>query len=377
MTQSITQLISQVAKEIGFIDIKFASTKPLIEEEQRFFKWRESGYAAGMDYLLKADPINARPEKLLEDAKSIIMLTANYYSPCPPKPEDGKQYGRISSYATGLDYHKVLKKKIKELVEHPKLKKVFEKARFFTDAVPLLEKSFAIEAGLGFRAKNSLLLSRDSGSFNFILELVTDIDFDVASSPRHILSSTLPLTTCGGCTRCADICPTSAFPEPYVLDSNKCISYWTIETKDKEIPPELSSKFGDWLFGCDLCQTICPYNGRLERKEILPKAFSEFNPENGFGHWLDLDEILDLELGKFSLNELKEKLETHKFLDKATLPTIQKYLDKQNELSDEVLDHVFQLKFARTALLRPKRKGLIRNAKNVLNNSHKSEFTQA
>ncbi len=369
MIVTIQERIKTVAQEIGFIDVKFASTQPLLKEEKRFFKWRESGYAAGMEYLLKADPINARPEFLLENAKSIIMLTANYYSPCPPKPDDGNNYGRISSYATGLDYHKVLKKKVKDLVEAPELKSIFEKARFFTDAVPLLEKSFAIEAGLGFRGKNSLLLSRDSGSFNFILELITDIEIDSHPYPSNDIG-------CGACSRCADICPTNAFPEPYVLDSNKCISYWTIETKDQEIPEKLSNNFGDWLFGCDLCQTICPYNGRLERKNILPKPFAEFNPENGFGHWLDLNEILDLEENKFSKSQLLKRLEKHKFLDEKTLPSIKKYIAKQEHITEEVLDHIFQIKFARTALLRPKRKGLIRNAKIVLNNANQSQLTE-
>lgn len=359
---SIKEEISSIAKQIGFNDIKFIDAKPLLESEKKFLAWREKGYAADMDYLLRDNPVNARPQALLAEAKTIIILTANYHSHCPPRPS--LEHGRIASYAVGLDYHKVLRSKIQELINHPELKDIFSRSKFFTDAVPLLEKSFAKEAGLGFRGKNTLLISRETGSFNFICEIVTDLDLEASGFAKATPDKEI---TCGNCTRCVDICPTNALPEPYHLDARKCISYHTIENRG-EIPVELAVKFGEWLFGCDLCQTICPYNKKVDPSAL--KVFKEFEPSSGFGHWLYLPELLDLELGKHkNLNELSEALETHTFIDKQALPSIKKYLSKQNSVTDEVLDHIFQIKFARTPLLRPKRLGLIRNAKIVLQNA--------
>jgi len=360
------ELITKIAKEIGFNDIKFIAAKPLIESEKKFLEWRSKGYAAGMNYLLKNDPINARPEYLLENAKTIIMFTANYYSPCPPRPS--LEHGRIAAYAVGLDYHKVLRKKIQELIDRPELEEIKSRSKFFTDAVPLLEKSFAKKAGLGFRGRNSLLISRETGSFNFIAEIITDIEFDnldeIATLPAAARNDNI--ATCGKCTRCMDICPTNALPEEYQLDARKCISYHTIENRDEEIPAELAGKFGEWFFGCDLCQTICPYN-----KKSIPSTFAEFNPEAGFGHWFYLPEMLDYEYGKFcSISQLLGQLESHKYISDDSFKLIKSLCNKETEISEKLLDEIFQIKFARTPLLRPKRKGLIRNAKIVLANSN-------
>jgi epoxyqueuosine reductase len=373
------ELITSIAKQIGFNDIRFIAAKPLLASEQRFLTWREKGYAADMDYLLRDNPVNARPQALLAEAKTIIILTANYYSHCPPRPSP--KHGRIAAYAVGLDYHKVLRSKVQELINHPELKAIFSRSKFFTDAVPLLEKSFAKEAGLGFRGKNTLLLSKETGSFNFICEIITDLDLEPDWSTANSQLSTE--IGCAKCTRCIDICPTNALPEPYQLDARKCISYHTIENRG-EIPPELASNFGEWLFGCDLCQTICPYNRKLESAtqspshpvtQSPPNTFLEFSPDSGFGHWLYLPELLDLELDKhLTIKHLTNSLETHKFIDNNALPAIKKYLSKQNSITDEILDHVFQIKFARTPLLRPKRLGLIRNAKIVLQNSSKFQL---
>lgn len=320
-----------------------------------------------MNYLLKENPINARPEYLLEDAKTIIMFSANYYSECPDRPS--KKHGRIAAYATGLDYHKVLRKKIKLLVEDEEIKPIFDKSKFFTDAVPLLEKSFAKKAGLGFRGKNTLLISRETGSFNFIAEIITDLDL-LGEEPEDKPDS--GLITCGNCTRCSDICPTNALPEAFQLDSRKCISYHTIENRS-EIPEELAVNFGEWFFGCDLCQTICPYNKKAIKTGEL-KTFDEFKPEAGFGHWLNMEELLDLETGFHKdLSSLRDSLQSHTYTDdplsnSSSLKQINKAIDSSKEVTDELLERIFQIKFARTPLLRPKRSGLIRNAKIVLSN---------
>ncbi len=388
--------------------MRFISTEPLIKSEEKFLEWRQKGFAADMNYLLKENPINARPEFLLEDAKTIIMFSANYYSPCPPRPSP--KHGRIAAYAVGLDYHKVLRSKIKLLLEDTELKTIFAKSKFFTDAVPLLEKSFAKKAGLGFRGKNTLLISRETGSFNFIAEIITDLDLepDVIASSNPVIASSeatwqsiyqepglprpfqgLAMTnqiTCGNCTRCIDICPTNAFPEPYQLDARKCISYHTIENRT-EIPKELSKNFGEWFFGCDLCQSICPYNKkadkslRAENNSSLRAegeaihTFPEFRPEAGFGHWLNMEELVDLDISTHkSIKSLQASLQGHRYIDKSSLIEINTLLDKSSEITEELLDRIFQIKFAKTPLLRPKRKGLIRNAKIVLENSSYSNI---
>ncbi len=404
ISQAIKNLIKAKALAIGFNDVRFISTEPLIKSEEKFLKWRNKGFAADMNYLLKENPINARPEFLLEDAKTIIMFSANYYSPCPPRPS--LKHGRIAAYAVGLDYHKVLRNKIKLLLEDTELKTIFAKSKFFTDAVPLLEKSFAKKAGLGFRGKNTLLISRETGSFNFIAEIITDLDLkpDVIArseatwqsisskeiaAPSSKARNDEPIT-CGNCTRCIDICPTNAFPEPYQLDARKCISYHTIENR-AEIPKELSKNFGEWFFGCDLCQTICPYNKKAEASlrgvshaalaagsdDVAIHSFStfpEFRPEAGFGHWLNMEELVDLDISTHkSIKSLQASLQGHRYIDKSSLIEINKLLNNSTEITEELLDRIFQIKFAKTPLLRPKRKGLIRNARIVLGNPTQSQ----
>lgn len=371
VSQELKNQIIKVSQELGFADVKFIPAKALLDSEKRFLEWRGKGFAADMNYLLKEDPINARPEHLLAEAKTIIMFTAHYYSPAPLRPSE--KHGRIASYAVGLDYHKVLRKKIQDLINHSELKDSFSKSKFFTDAVPLLEKSFAKKAGLGFRGKNTLLISRESGSFNFILEIITDLELEpdteedwLATPTKQARNDAIP--TCGNCVRCIDICPTNALPEPYQLDARKCISYHTIENRG-EVPQELASKFGEWFFGCDLCQTVCPYNRDAKVAKAKPPIFPEFSPNAGFGHWIYLPEILDLEYGKHkNPNSLISSLENHKFIRKEDFKLIKNKLEKKDLLEDEDLDFVFQTKFAQTPLLRPKRSGLLRNAKIVLKN---------
>ena len=295
------QELRKRALDFGFSDLSFVDVKPILEAEKRFLDWRAKGYAGTMSYLLRNNPINARPEMLLEKAKTLLIFSANYYSVCPPRPS--LEYGRVASYAVGKDYHKVLKKKIAEFIASDDLlTEIFSESRYFTDAVPLLEKAFAEKAGLGFQGKNTLLISKESGSYNFIAEIITDIDFfneDISSSEIKEIDTDVQIqkdfSNCGKCTRCIDICPTGALDDTYSLDSRKCISYWTIE-KQGTIPDEIQSGIGEWLFGCDLCQEICPYN-RKDSSSVMRAAkppFKEFSPEQGSGHWLYLPMILSM-----------------------------------------------------------------------------------
>ncbi|MCH2227154.1 MAG: tRNA epoxyqueuosine(34) reductase QueG [Candidatus Caenarcaniphilales bacterium] len=386
-SQISKQELRSRALEFGFSDLAFVDIEPLLEAEERFIDWRAKGYAGTMSYLLRTNPINARPENLLAGAKTLLVFTANYFSECPPRP--GADYGRVASYAVGKDYHKVLKKKIKEFIAaNEDLQSIFANSRFFTDAVPLLEKAFAEKAGLGFQGKNTLLISKQSGSFSFIAEIISDLEFhDDLNS--EFLDTDIEIETqskslgCAECTRCIDVCPTNALDDIYSIDSRKCISYWTIE-KRGEIPQALHEGIGEWLFGCDLCQEVCPYNRKgsssLAREAKPP--FPEFQPESGASHWLYLPMLLamhentfmdyyeeafqqDASLLRFARKQLvKFELET-KVLEKSS----DEYLQSFNEF----LDKIFFFKFGETALSRSKRAGLIRNASIVARNSAASK----
>ena len=304
---NLKQLITNVAFELGFDAVGITLAEDLESSNEHFLSWRESGFAGEMDYLLREDPINAKPKKIIPEAKSIISLLVNYYTEPPEDP--GPNFGRVAAYAVGMDYHKVLRKKIKQFQE--KVQKEIQGqfiSRGFSDSVPLLEKSFARNSGLGFFGKNTLIINKPLGSYFFIAELISNLEIEPSEEQ---------IGTCGKCIRCIDVCPTDALSTSSkpVLDARLCISYLTIEYKGI-IPVELREKIGSWMFGCDLCQVICPYN-----RKIKETTWEEFKPKSGIGHWLNLKEVLSVR-------------------------------------SDEE----FHSKFCHTPLTRPKRRGLIRNA---------------
>ena len=388
MPHLLKEVLKKEAIEFGFSDLRFISARPLLEDEKLFHEWRDKGYAAEMSYMTRVQPINARPEFLLNSAKTLLVFTADYYSPVPARPS--LDYGRVASYAVGKDYHKVLRKKIQELTLYSEaFKNLLAQSRFFTDAVPLLEKSFAVKAGLGFQGKNTLLISKKSGSYKFIAELITDLEFEPDSEESEHSSS------CAKCTRCIDICPTGALDDPYFLDARKCISYWTIENRG-EIPVEMKKGIGEWVFGCDLCQEVCPYNRKASTVDMYVQVktatqgtvsklvFPEFSPEAGVGQWLYLPLVLSLDSATFEKYFFKacEESGEKRLLDYARKeisklgrknPEFGEIGDGLRSLSekdfDELLDRIFFFKFGETPLSRSKRKGLIRNALIVAENS--------
>ena len=396
MPHLLKEVLKKEATQFGFSDLRFISARPLLEDEKLFHEWRDKGYAAEMSYMTRVQPINARPEFLLNSAKTLLIFTADYYSPVPARPS--LDYGRVASYAVGKDYHKVLRKKIQELTLHSEaFKNLLAQSRFFTDAVPLLEKSFAVKAGLGFQGKNTLLISKKSGSYKFIAELITDFEFEpdpeesehnsIYKAGENAKNGAVQRSLCAKCTRCIDICPTGALDDPYFLDARKCISYWTIENRG-EIPVEMKKGIGEWVFGCDLCQEVCPYNrkafttknGTLNQSLIFP----EFAPEAGVGHWLYLPLVLSLDrltFEKYFFQACEESGEK-RLLDYARkeIFKLRNRNSKFGEIDDalkslsrkdfdELLDKIFFFKFGETPLSRAKRKGLIRNALVVAENS--------
>lgn len=241
-----TQLIKTEAKRLGFLSCGISKAQFLEEEAPRLEKWLNKNMHGQMSYMQNHFDKRLDPTKLVEGSKSVISLLLNYY---PDQMQTEDSY-KLSKYAYGTDYHFVIKDKLKQLLAfiNEKVGEVYGRA--FVDSAPVLDKAWAAKSGLGWIGKHSNLLSQKTGSFYFIAELIIDLELDYDN----------PTTDhCGTCTACIDACPTQAIVEPYVVDGSKCISYFTIELKD-ELPTKMKDKFDDWMFGCDVCQDVCPWN---------------------------------------------------------------------------------------------------------------------
>ena len=261
MKKKNSQLIKKLAKEIGFSSCGISKARFLKEEEKNFENWLKQGNQGTMSYLERNFDKRLNPQKLVPGSKSVISLTFNYF---PPRKILKKNSFIISKYAYGKDYHFVIKKKLKNLFSLIKEKIGNIEGRVFVDSAPIHERAWAKISGLGWIGKNSLLLNKKMGSYFFLAEIICDLELEYDT----------PVTDhCGTCTKCIDACPTNAITQAQVIDANKCISYLTIENKN-EIPSELSKSFNNYIFGCDICQDICPWNKFSkphDEKEFLPK----------------------------------------------------------------------------------------------------------
>ncbi|MFP9116271.1 tRNA epoxyqueuosine(34) reductase QueG [Flavobacterium sp. RNTU_13] len=241
-----TAFIKSEALRIGFMSCGISKAGFLEEEAPRLEKWLNENRHGQMQYMENHFDKRLDPTLLVDGAKSVISLLLNYY---PEEKQISETY-KISKYAYGQDYHSVIKDKLKELLQSINDNIGEVGGRAFVDSAPVLDKAWAAKSGLGWIGKNSNLLSKKTGSFFFIAELIVDIDleYDHATTDH-----------CGSCTACLDACPTQAIIAPYVVDGSKCISYFTIELKEN-IPHEMKGSFDDWAFGCDVCQDVCPWN---------------------------------------------------------------------------------------------------------------------
>lgn len=306
---NLTAVLKQEATRLGFT---LSGICPAVEPTgvNRLAEWLERGYAGQMEYLASRQHAYQHPRFVLEGARSIVMLGLPYTT-AEAKPVQPGQ-GRISRYAWGDgDYHDVIHAKLKDLMAVLHTHAPGAKARGVVDSAPLLEREFAQLAGLGWIGKNTLLLNKPLGSYFFLAALLTDLllDYDGPFAADH----------CGTCRACLDACPTNAFPQPYVLDATRCISYLTIELRDS-IPSELRPGLGDWLFGCDVCQDVCPWNHRAPiSSEPDFQAAPDSNP-------VDLVALFDLD------------------------------------------DESFRRRFRHTPLWRARRRGILRNAALILGN---------
>ncbi|HBL78831.1 MAG TPA: tRNA epoxyqueuosine(34) reductase QueG [Aequorivita sp.] len=254
-----TALIKSEAKRLGFLSCGISNAEFLEEEAPRLENWLNKNMNGEMTYMENYFDKRLDPTVLVPDSKSVISLLLNYF-PLETQPSDTY---KISKYAYGTDYHFVIKDKLKQLMQFISEEIGEVHGRAFVDSAPVLDKAWAAKSGLGWIGKHSNLLTKQLGSFYFIAELIVDLDLEYDT----------PVTDhCGSCTACIDACPTNAIVADRVVDGSKCISYFTIELKN-EIPTSQKGNFEDWMFGCDICQDVCPWN-RFSKPHSEPL----FNP---------------------------------------------------------------------------------------------------
>jgi epoxyqueuosine reductase len=255
--------IKALAVELGFDACGIAPAEPLTQEKEHLDNWLAKGYHAGMDYMQKHADKRHDPAQLVENARSVIVFLYNY---CPDPNLKWTSDYHISSYAYGADYHDIIREKLNIIIEKLKQEIPGIAIRGFVDSAPVLERAWATRAGLGWIGKNSMLISKSKGSYFFIAELITDLEmeYDIPMGGNY----------CGDCSRCMDACPTQAITDLRVVDANLCISYHTIENKG-DIAPSLEGKFENRIFGCDICQQVCPWN-----RFSTPHREPAFIPDN-------------------------------------------------------------------------------------------------
>ncbi len=308
----ITQGLKRRAHELGFslVGIAPAVAPPGYDN---LFTWLEQGFAGEMRYMENRRDAYSHPRHVLKSVRSVVMLGLDYRNEDPPAAlESG--FGRVSRYAWGeADYHSVIRTMLHKLATFLHDKCPDCRTRGVVDTAPLLERDFGRLAGLGWFGKNTMLINKRRGSWFFLASLLTDVALipDAAHETSH----------CGTCTRCLDACPTNAFPEPFVLDATRCVSYLTIELRNEAIPPHLREGCGEWLFGCDICQDVCPWNRKAPQS-----TEPQFMPADGATS-LDAVELLQLD------------------------------------------EHGFLMRFPNSPLVRAGRGGLLRNACLVLGNT--------
>ncbi len=284
------ELVNNKAKEIGFDLIGFARAELLDDEIHKYDKWIELNYQAGMEYMSRNRGKRQNVSEILTEAKSVISLAVNYYTPenYSNKKTKGKAclpVGKVSRYAWGKDYHLVIRDMLKILEQYLNECNSEFKSISYVDTGPVMDKAWAVRAGIGWLGKHTNVINREFGSWFFIANIITNVEFEYSEQIPDF---------CGSCTACIDACPTNAIVQEYVLDSNKCISYLTIENKG-EISSEFSGKFDNWIFGCDICQDVCPWN---EKFSVITKK-SEFLPKND-NKEISLSEIQQMDEENFN-----------------------------------------------------------------------------
>ncbi len=260
-TGQLTQSIKSKAMELGFMACGMAKAEKLENEARLLEQWLNQNMHGKMAYMANHFDKRVDPTILVPGAKTVISLSYNYFTDLKQNPESSK----IAMYALGEDYHQVVKEKTEQLLEYIRSTAGSVEGRCFVDSAPVLERAWAQKSGVGWVGKNTNLLTKQTGSYYFLSEIICDLILDYDSPVKDY---------CGSCTKCIDACPTNAIYEPYKVDGSKCISYFTIELKDELLPTEMKGKFENWMFGCDICQQVCPINSQSK-----PHSEPRFTPK--------------------------------------------------------------------------------------------------
>ena len=262
---SFSERIKQKAIEIGFQKIGIVQAVPLIDEGARLDDWLEKGYHGEMEWLEREPEKRSDPRLLFPEARSVIVVLLNYYT--DHQHEENNDKGKLSRYAWGDDYHDVVNEKLRDLLTWIESENPDAEGKICVDTAPMMDKAWSVRAGLGWLGKHSNLITTELGSWVFIGEILLnlELDYDTEIVADH----------CGTCTACIDACPTDAIVEPFVVDSRKCLSYATIELRDETLPSNITENQNGWLYGCDICQDVCPWN-RFE----TPTEDKRFSPRN-------------------------------------------------------------------------------------------------
>ena len=290
-----TDFIKNKAIDLGFISCGISKSVFLQDEIGRFENWLKNNYHGKMSYMERNFDKRLDTTKLVEGSKSVISLLYNYY---PSKKLNDQNNFKISKYAYGKDYHFIIKNKLKTLLNEMRNEIGDVNGRVFVDSAPILERAWAKKSGLGWIGKNTNLISKETGSFFFIAEIIVDLELNYDNETKDY---------CGSCTACLDACPTDALYEPYKIDASKCISYFTIELKE-QFSSELKEDFNDWIFGCDICQDVCPWN-----KFSKPNKEPLFQPHEDLEHykkkdWIEMtDEVFNVVFKESPLKRTKYK----------------------------------------------------------------------
>jgi epoxyqueuosine reductase len=279
----LTGEIKERALRLGFQKVGIARAGPLEEESRGLEEWLARGYHGTMNWMAARKERRVDPRMILPGARSMVCVAMNYYSPV--EHTDSPSTGKISRYAWGNDYHEILEHRLEELLAFIREKKPDAAGKVYVDTGPVMEKAWAQRAGVGWLGKHTNIITGEFGSWVFLGEIILDLEleYDLSAVDR-----------CGSCTLCIEACPTQAIVEPYVVDSNLCISYLTIEHRGP-IGAELGSKFEGWIYGCDICQDVCPWNTKFS----TPTELGEFSPRDTNAA-PNLEEIVSISPAQFS-----------------------------------------------------------------------------